>query len=61
MRVLGFALKKLLTHFEMLIVPHALHCVDGCFLCILPHLTVWHTVLVSTNVPPPPKKIRFRI
>ena len=27
----GFVLKKLLTYFEMLIVPHALQCVDGCF------------------------------
>ena len=32
-RVLGFVLKKLLTYFEMLIVPHALQCADGCFLC----------------------------
>ena len=30
-RVVGFVLKKLLTYFEMLIVPHALQCVDGCF------------------------------
>ena len=30
-RGVGFGLKKLLTYFEMLIVPHALHCVDGCF------------------------------
>ena len=30
-RVEGFVLKKLLTYFEMLIVPHALQCVDGCF------------------------------
>ena len=30
-RVVGFVLKKLLTFFEMLIVPHALHCIDGCF------------------------------
>ena len=36
-------LKKILRYFEMLIVPHALHCVDSC---------IWHTVLVS--VPPPP-------
>ena len=28
-RVVGFALKKLVTHFEMLIVSHALHCVNG--------------------------------
>ena len=30
-RVVGFVLKKLFTYFEMLIVPHALQCVDGCF------------------------------
>ena len=44
-RVVGFVLKKLLTYFEMLIVPHALQCVDGCFFCILPHLTFcfWQT------------------
>ena len=30
-RVVGFVLKKLLTYFEMLILPHALQCVDGCF------------------------------
>ena len=28
-RVVGFALQKLFTHFEMLIVSHALHCVNG--------------------------------
>ena len=31
LRVVGFVLKKLLTYFEMLIVPHALQCVGGCF------------------------------
>ena len=36
-RVVGFVLKKLLTYFEMLIVPHALQCVDGCFLAHLSH------------------------
>ena len=30
-RVVGFVLKKLLTFFENLIVPHALHCINGCF------------------------------
>ena len=30
-RVVGFVLKKLITFFEMLIVPHALDCIDGCF------------------------------
>ena len=34
-RVVGFVRKKLLTYFEMLIVPHALQCVDGCFLAHL--------------------------
>ena len=29
-RVVGFVLRKLLIYFEMLIVPHALHCVDSC-------------------------------
>ena len=29
MRVVGFALKKLIAHFEMLIVSHALYCVNG--------------------------------
>ena len=29
-RVEGFVLKKLLTYFEMLIVPHSPHCVDSC-------------------------------
>ena len=28
-KVVGFVLKKLLTYFAMLIVPHALHCVDS--------------------------------
>ena len=30
-RVVGFVLKKLLIYLEMLIVPHALQCVGGCF------------------------------
>ena len=35
-KVVGFVLKKLLTFFKMLIVPHALHCVDSCiFVCYL--------------------------
>ena len=44
-RVVGFVLKKILTFFEMLIVPHALQCVDGCFFVFYPHLTccLWHT------------------
>ena len=37
MKVVGFVLKKIhvLTYFEMLIVPHALHCVDSCIEGIL--------------------------
>ena len=31
MRGVGFVLTKLLTFFENLIVPHALHCIHGCF------------------------------
>ena len=38
-RVVGFVLKKLLTYFEMLIVPHALQCVDGCFFVFY---GIWH-------------------
>ena len=30
-RVVGFVLKKLLTFFENLILPHALPCINGCF------------------------------
>ena len=51
-RVVGSVLKKLLTFFEMLIVPHALYCIDDCFFSILPYLTVWHTVLISAQLPP---------
>ena len=38
-RVVGFVLKKLLTYFEMLIVPHASQCVDGCFFVFY---RIWH-------------------
>ena len=31
-RGVGFVLTKLLTHFEMLIASHALHCVNGHYL-----------------------------
>ena len=51
-RVVGFVLKKILTYFEMLIVPHALHCVDSCIFVFTSFDTVWHTVLVL--VPPLP-------
>ena len=30
-RVVGFVLKKLFSFFGILIVPHTLHCIDGCF------------------------------
>ena len=38
-RVEGFVLKTLLSYFEMLIVPHALQCVDGCFFVFY---RIWH-------------------
>ena len=51
---------KKLTYFEMLIVPHALQCVDGCFFVFyrilfsyLPHLTQ-SVVLVSVPGRPTP-------
>ena len=34
-RVVGFVLKKLFTHFEILIVSHVLHCVNGHYFFIL--------------------------
>ena len=58
-RVVGFVRKKLLTYFEMLIVPHALHCVDCCIFVFTSFDTVWHTVLVSVPPPPPKKKFFF--
>ena len=55
-RVVGFVLWKLLTYFVMLIVPHALHCVDGC--CFAFYLS-WQSGILfwfqcSLNLPPPP-------
>ena len=53
-RVVEFVLKKLLTYFEMLIVPHALQCVDGCFFSC--HC-IWHFasgILLLFQHPPPP-------
>ena len=52
-KVVGFVLKKILTYFEMLTVPHALHCVDSCIFVFTSVDTVWHTVLVSVPLPPP--------
>ena len=44
-------LKKILTYFEMLIVPHAQHCVDSCIF-YLPHLT--QSVVLVSVLPPLP-------
>ena len=55
----GFVLKKILTYFEMLIVPHALHCVDSCIFVFTSFDTVWHTVLVTVPPAPLPPKIFF--
>ena len=57
MRVEGIVLKKLLTYFEMLIVPQSLYYVDS---CILPHLTqsgilFWFQCLLPTHPPFPPQ------
>ena len=46
-KVVGFVLKKILTYFEKLIVPHALHRVYCYVLVFYSFDTVWHTVLVS--------------
>ena len=46
-RVVGFVLKKLLTYFEMLIVPHALQCVDGCFFVFY---RIWHSASGILNL-----------
>ena len=45
-RVVGFVLKKLLTYFEMLIVPHTLQCVDGCFFAFL-YFTAFDILLLA--------------
>ena len=53
-RVVGFVLKKLLTHVEMLIVPHALHCVDS---CIFVFYLIGHSLAYCFGFqchPPPP-------
>ena len=43
MKNVGFVLKKILTYFEMLIVPHALHCVGSCIFVFASFDTVWHS------------------
>ena len=52
-RVVRFVLKKLLAYFEMLIVPHALHCVDS---CIFVFYLIWHSLAYcfGFSAPPPP-------
>ena len=52
-RVVGFVLKKLLTFFEMLIVPHALHCIDGCFFYFTSFDSLAYCFDFSTTPPPP--------
>ena len=51
-RVVGFVLKKLLTFFENLIVPHALHCINGCFFVVY---LIWHSGILFwfQDIPPP--------
>ena len=55
-RVVGFVLIKLLTYFEMYIVPPALHSVDIFFLYIssFPHLTQSGLLFWFQCPPPPP-------
>ena len=53
-RVVGFVLKKLLTFFENLIVPHALHGINGCFFVFY---LIWYSGILfwfHDNPPPPP-------
>ena len=56
-------LKKILTYFGMLIVPHALHCVDGCIFVFTSFDTVccFGFIQCPAPPPPPPKKKNFII
>ena len=47
-------LKKILTYFGMLIVPHALHCVDGCIFVFTSFDTVCCFGFIQCPAPPPP-------
>ena len=60
-KVVGFVLKKILTYFEMLIVPHAVHCADSYIFVFTSFDTVWLTVLVSVPPPPSPKIFFYQI
>ena len=46
-------LKKILTYFEMLIVPHALHCVDSCIFVFTSFDTVCCFGFSARPSPPP--------
>ena len=52
-KVVGFVLKQLLAYFEMLIVPHAPHCVDS---CIFVFYLIRHSLAYcfGFSAPPPP-------
>ena len=50
-KVVGFVLKKILTYFEMLSVPHVLHCVDSCIFVFTSCDTV---CCFGFSAPPPP-------
>ena len=52
-KVVGFVLKKILTYFEMLIVPHALHCVDSCIFVFTSFDTVCCFGFSAARPPPP--------
>ena len=52
-RGVGFVLKKLLTFFENLIVPPALHCIDGCFFVFTSFDSLAYCFGFSTTSPPP--------
>ena len=55
-KVVGFVLKKILTYFEMLIVPHALHCVDySCIFVFTSFDTVCCFGFSARPLPPFPK------
>ena len=53
-KVVGFVLKKILTYFGMLIVPHALHCVDGCIFVFISFDTVCCFGFIQCPAPPSP-------
>ena len=51
-RIVGFVHKKLFMYFDMLILPHAPHCVDGC--CFV-FYSFWQSgILFWSQCTPPP-------